>query len=319
VTQLAAAVAHLGIPDQLAIAEPQSAEQLAKAVGADTGAVARTMRALASVGVFEEREPGQYALTPIGTRLRSDVPDSMRDLFLAETDEVHRRAWDRLVDAIRSGEPQPKAVFGGGPFEYYSEHQKEGEQFGRAMQNVSALAVHGVMAKYDFSTARLIVDVGGGNGSFVRAILQQQPQARGIVFDLPYIEPQATTSIRQDGLSSRCQFDAGDFFKAVPPGGDIYLLKMILHDWTDEESRRILASIRKAIAPNGRVLVVELLVPENNEPGFVQLMDINMLVMTGGLERTPSEFGALLADAGLRLTRTIPTGTPFGIVEGAPA
>ena len=242
----------------------------------------------------------------------------MRDLFLAETDDVHRRSWDRLVDAIRTGQPRPQVVFGMPTFDYYGQHVEEGEQFGRAMQNVSAMAAQGVIAHHDFSGARLLVDVGGGNGSFVRAILQQQPEARGIIFDRPYIESQAVANIREDGQTDRCRFEAGDFFSAVPSGGDTYLLKFILHDWSDEESRRILKAVRRAIAPTGRVLIVEMLVPENNEPGFVQLMDINMLVMTGGLERTATEYGALLADAGFRLVRTIPTGTPFFIVEGEP-
>ena len=318
VTQLVAAVSRLGIPDQLAAGEPQSSEQLARAVGVDAGALRRVMRSLASVGVFVEAEPGRYALTPIGVRLRADAPDSMRDLFLAETDEVHRRSWDRLLDAIRTGQPRPQEVFGMPAFHYYGKHVEDGEQFGRAMQNVSAMAAQGVIANYDFSAARLIVDVGGGNGSFVRAILKQQPQARGIIFDLPYIQSQASMKIRDDGQADRCRFEAGDFFSGLPPGGDIYLLKFILHDWNNDESKRILKAVRDAIAPAGRVVIVEMLVPDDNEPGFVQLMDINMLVMTGGLERTATEYGALLADAGFRLARTIATGTPFVIIEGEP-
>lgn len=317
-TQLVAAVARLGIPDELAIAQPQSSEQLARKVGADSGALYRVMRALSSLGVFADLGSGQYALTPIGERLRSGQPGSMRDFFLAETDDVHRRSWDALVNAIRSGLPQPSAVFGASVFDYYAKHVEEGQQFGRAMENVSAMSAHGVVANYDFSGARLIIDVGGGNGSFLRAVLRQHPQATGVVVDLPYMESQAVASIEHDGLQNRCRFEARDMFEAVSSGGDIYLLRFILHDWNDAESRRILKTVRTAIRPGGRVLVVEMLVPEANEPGFVQLMDINMLVMTGGRERTAAEYGDLYAAAGLRLLRTIPTGTPFLIVEGEP-
>ena len=317
-TQLIAAVARLGIPDQLAIAQPQTSEQLARTVDADAGALHRVMRALTSLGVFADDGSGQYALTPISERLRSGQSGSMRDFFLAETDDVHRRSWDALVNAIRTGLPQPLAVLGASVFDYYSKHVEEGEQFGRAMQNVSAISASGVLANYDFSSARLIVDVAGGNGSFLRAILQQHQQTTGVVVDLPYMQSQTLASIEHDGLQIRCRFEACDIFKAVPSGGDIYLLRFILHDWNDAESRRILQTIRTAIPLSGRVLIVEMLVPEANEPGFVQLMDINMLVMTGGRERTAAEYGDLYAAAGFQLVRTIPTGTPFFILEGQP-
>ncbi|HUP40658.1 MAG TPA: methyltransferase [Vicinamibacterales bacterium] len=317
-TQLVAAVARLGIPDQLATAGPQSSEQLARAVGANAGALYRVMRTLASIGVFADAGRGTYTLTPIGERLRSDHPESMRDFFLAETDDVHRRSWSALVDAIRSGRPQPEAVFGMTVFDYYGKHGEEGQQFGRAMENVSAMSAHGVLANYSFSSARLIVDVGGGNGSFLRAILQQHRQPIGIIVDLPYIENQAVASIEHDGLRDRCRFEAHDIFESITAGGDIYLLRFILHDWNDDESRRILRTVRTAMPPAGRVLIVEMLVPETNEPGFVQFMDINMLVMTGGRERTATEYGDLCAAAGLRLVRTIGTGTPFFVVEAEP-
>ena len=317
-TQLVAAVARLGIPDRLAMAQPQSSEQIARAVGADIGALSRVMRALASIGVFADVGSGLYSLTSVGERLRSDHPESMRDFFLAETDDVHRRSWSALVDAIRTGLPQPAAVFGTTVFDYYARHGEEGQQFGRAMENISAMSAHGVLANYDFGSARLIIDVGGGNGSFVRAIVQQHRQPTGVVVDLPYMESQAVASIEHDRLGNRCRFEAHDIFESVPAGGDIYLLRFILHDWNDDESVRILKTLRAAMAPAGRVLIVEMLVPDTNEPGFVQLMDINMLVMTGGRERTATEYGALCAAAGLRLVRTIATGTPFVVLEAEP-
>lgn len=317
VTQLAAAIARLGVPDLLAARQPQTCEQLAKAAKADPLALGRSMRALASLGVFRDTGAG-YALTSVGDRLRSDTEASMRDFFLAETDEVHRRSWDHLVDAIRSGRPQPQAVFGMPVFEYYSTHAAEGEQFGKAMWSTSAMSERGVLDSCDFSDAKLIVDIGGGNGSLLRAILSRYSNTEGIVFDLPYMGGQAVAAIRSSELGERCRFESGDFFEAVPPNADVHLLRFILHDWDDEKSIRILRSCRSALAPSGRVLVVEMLVPENNEPGFPQLMDMNMLVMTGGMERNESEYGRLLGRAGFRITQVLSTGSPFSVIEARP-
>jgi SAM-dependent methyltransferase len=317
VTQLVAAAVRLNIPDQLS-QTPRSVDEIAKAVAADVPALRRAMRALDSVGVVASAGRDRYTLTPVGVRLRVDAPDSMRDFFIAETDDVHRRSWDQLVDAIKTGKPRPQTVFGMAAFEYYGAHPDEGAQFGRAMANVSAMSAAGVLDHYDFGGARTIVDVGGGNGSFVRAILGRVPGPDGVIFDLPYIAPQANDSIELDKLSARCRFEAGDFFQEVTAGADLYLLRFVLHDWNDEASQRILTAVRKAIAPGGRLLVVEMLVPEPNEPGMVQLMDMNMLVMTGGLERTKSEYEALLAAGKFRLTRVISTGTPFVVMEAEP-
>jgi hypothetical protein len=316
VTQIVSAATALGIPDALEIHHTRTSRQLAVDTAANPDAVHRLMRALASVGVVSEGNAGHYTLTPVGDRLRASHPQSMRHFFLAETDRVHRRSWEALADAVRTGQPQPLPVFGKSVFDYYQEHPREGEQFGRAMQNVSTMSAQGVLANYDFTQARAIVDIGGGNGSFVRAILGQYPHACGIVFDLPYMESQAIASIQSDGLADRCRFSAGDIFHAVPAGADVYLLRFILHDWNDDQSRRILDVIRSAAAPGARVLLVEMLLPENNEPGLVQLMDINMLVMTGGRERTGEEYCRLLTESGLRSARKILTGTPFAIIEG---
>jgi ubiquinone/menaquinone biosynthesis C-methylase UbiE len=316
VTQVVSAAAALGIPDALEQHPTRSSQQLAVDAAASPDAVHRLMRALASLGVVSEPAPGQYALTPIGDRLRSSHPNSLRHFFLAETDRVHRRSWEALADAVRTGQPQPLPVFGKSVFDYYQENPEEAEQFGCAMQNVSSISGRAVLANYDFSQARAIVDVGGGNGSFVRAILARYPQSSGVILDLPYIESQAIASIQSDGLADRCRFTAGDVFKTVPPDADIYLLRFILHDWNDDDSRRILRVVRDAAAPGARVLIVEMMLPENNEPGLVQLMDINMLVMTGGRERTGEEYCRLLTESGFRSTRKILTGTPFAIIEG---
>lgn len=239
-------------------------------------------------------------------------------MFAAESDTVHWRSWERLDDAVRTGDPQPKAVFDLAAFEYYGAHPEEGARFGRAMENVSHFAANAVLEAYDFSGARTVMDVGGGNGSMAIALLQRTPGVHGAIVDLPYIEGPARERIRAAGLEDRCRFEAVNFFERVPDGADVHLLKSILHDWNDAESHRLLSNCRSAIARDGRLVVIEMLVPERVEPGFVQLMDLNMLVMTGGLERTQREYADLLAGAGFRLARVVPTASPFSVLEARP-
>ena len=204
-------------------------------------------------------------------------------------------------------------------FDYYGKNPAEGEQFGKAMQNISRFAAGAVLEAYDFSGVKTIMDVGGGNGSMALAILEKHPEMRGKVVDLPYMESAAHAGIQSAGAAERCGFEPCDFFEAVPTGADMHVLKFILHDWTDEECVRILQRCREALAPGGRLLVVEMLVPEEIRPDFVMLMDLNMLVMTGGRERTEKEFGALFSKAGFRLTRVVPTKSPFSLLEARPA
>ena len=186
------------------------------------------------------------------------------------------------------------------------------------MQNVSNFAAAAVLEAYDFSNVRTILDVGGGNGSMALAILRKHPGMKGRVCDLPYIESQAKQNIHEAGASDRCAFEAADFFQGVPKGADLQVLKFILHDWTDEECVHILSRCRESLAPGGRVLIVEMLVPEEIRPDFVMLMDLNMLVMTGGRERTAKEFEKVLFDAGFTMTRVILTNSPFALIEGKP-
>lgn len=316
-TQSVAAAARLGIPDVLADGAKTS-DDVAAGTKADAGAMYRLLRGLASLGVLERRADGRFANTDVGDRLRTGVPGSFKDAFIAETDHVHWQCWERLVDAVKTGRPQPQAVFGMLAFEYYGKHTAEGEQFGLAMQNISRFAAAAVLEAYDFSGVRTIMDVGGGNGSLALAILEKHPAMKGKVVDLPYIEPQAKLGIQAAGAAHRCEFESVDFFEAVPKGADLHALKFILHDWTDEECVRILRRCREALAPGGRILIVEMLVPEEIRPDFVMLMDLNMLVMTGGRERTAKEFDKVLASAGFELTRVIPTKSPFALIEGRP-
>jgi O-methyltransferase domain/Dimerisation domain len=313
--QAVATAARLGIADALAQSQPQESTTLARAVGADAAALARLLRALASLGVLAEPRPHQYALTPVGELLRSDLPGSMRDWLIAETDTPHWQAWGRFSEGVRSGQTVVPQVFGMPIYEYYAAHPEDRACFSRAMGNMSALAAQGAVQQYDFSQARHIVDVGGADGSLLLAILDVHPHVRGTVFDQPHVVDAARQAIHAKNHQARCEAVGGDFFQAVPPGGDLYVLKFILIDWKDAEAVLILQNCRTAIIPDGTLLVIEMTIPNDNHPSPAQLLDLNMLVMTGGQERTQSEYGALLAQAGFHLTRVIPTGSPFHVLE----
>jgi hypothetical protein len=317
-TRAVATAARHGIPELLA-SGPKTPDEVAGKAGLDPEATYRLLRALASLDVLKRRADGTFVLTAVGDRLRADAPGTFKDAFIAETDTVHWRSWEKVADAVRTGRPQPKEVFGMPAFDYYGKNPAEGEQFGKAMQNISRFAAGAVLEAYDFSGVKTIMDVGGGNGSLALAILEKHPEMRGKVVDLPYMETHAHAGIRAAGAADRCGFEACDFFESVPKGADMHVLKFILHDWTDEECVRILTRCREALEPGGRLLLVEMLVPEEIQPDFVMLMDINMLVMTGGRERTEREFGTIFPKAGFKMTRVVPTKSPFAIVEARPA
>lgn len=316
--QSVAAGARLGVFDALG-GGPRHAEAVAREIHAEPLATARLLRALAGLGILEPKGDGRFGLTEAGERLRKGVPGTFRDFFVAESDRLHWRSWENLDEAIRTGRPRPVPVFGLPAFDYYGQNREEGEQFGRAMENVARFAAAAVLEAYDFSGVRTIMDVGGGNGSLALAILGRYPGMRGKIADLPYIEAQAKSAIAAAGAAARCDFEAGSFFERVPAGADLHVMKSVLHDWNDEECVRLLKNGRAALAPGGRLLVVEMLVPEEPGPGLVTLMDLNMLVMTGGRERTAREYDALFEAAGYVGARIIPTHSPFSLLETRPA
>jgi SAM-dependent methyltransferase len=239
----------------------------------------------------------------------------MRDWLIAETDTPHWQAWGRLYEGVRSGQTVVPRVFGMPIYEYYAAHPEDRAWFSRAMGNMSALAAQGTVQQDDFSQARHIVDVGGADGSVLLVILDAHPYVRATAFDQPHVVDAARQAIHAKHHQARCEAVGGDFFQAVPLGGDPYVLKFILIDWQDTEALRILQNCRTAITPDGRLLVIEMTIPGDNRLSPAQLLDLNMLVMTGWQERTPSEYGALLAQAGFRLTHVIPTGSPFHVLE----
>jgi hypothetical protein len=314
VSQIASAVAQLGVADQIAGGNTGS-EAIAAAVGADPDALYRLLRAGAAIGLLTESASKRFALTPVGATLVSDVPGSMRDILIAETLPGHWLPWGQLTEAIRRGKPMAAEVLGMEPWTYYAANPDEARWFARGMGNLSAMAAGEVTAVYDPSWAHRIVDVGGSEGVLLRGFLQRAPEAGGVLFDRPEIIEFARASSQAGELTDRIELAAGDFFQEVPAGADLYLLKSILHDWPDEQCEQIVRTVHRAGAPGSRLVVVEMLLPEDPTPSPVALMDMNMLVMLGGRERTAGELGALLGRCGYELQRVIPTRGMFSLLE----
>ncbi len=309
--------AKLGIADHL-MDGPRTSEELAAACQAHAPSLYRLLRGLASVGVFTEVDAGRFALTPTAEWLRTDHPDSMRALAIMYGEEQYQ-AWGGLLASIQTGAPAFDRRFGASYFHYLAEHPEPAATFNAAMTGWSAQVARAVVEAYDFSACATVVDVGGGHGTLLAAILTANPHLRGILVDLPHVAASATAFLGAAGVADRCQIIAGDFFEALPSGGDAYILAQILHDWDDERSFTILQNCRSAMAPAGRILIVELVIPPGNEPSLGKLLDLHMLVLLTGRERTEVEYRDLLAAAGFRLTRIIPTSSGASIVEAVGA
>jgi SAM-dependent methyltransferase len=310
--------ARLGVADLLA-AGPKTVERLAAEAGADAPTLRRLLRALAGVGVFREDAEGRYELTQFAEFLRSNVPGSQRGFVLHVGETPSWAAWDGLLASVRTGESAFRAVHGAEVFPYYAAHPESNEPFNAAMAELSNVVAAAVTEAYDFSGFRRIADVGGGHGALLAAILKATPAARGLVYDQPEVVAGARAKVEAAGLAARCDTVGGDFFESVPAGCDAHVLKWIIHDWDDGRALKILRNCHGSLADGGRLLLVEAVVPEGNEPSFSKWMDLQMLVMTGGRERTAAEYRALLAAAGFELTRVIPTKSPVSIVEAVKA
>jgi len=307
VSQILAATARFGVADAIARGVTSS-DDLARECGADPQALLRLLRGAASAGLLTESAAGTFALTPLGECLRSDAPGSLRDLVIAECAPGHWLPWGQLYEGVKAGRSLAGEILGMPVWEYYAKNHEEGLSFARGMGNLSALVSQDVARLYDASAFRTIVDVGGSQGILLRGLLAQNPNARGILYDLPEVTADAKPVERMEIVS-------GSFFERVPEGGDLYLLKSILHDWPDEKCAEILRSIHKAAKPGTKLLVVEMLLPDQPQPSPVTFMDLNMLVMLNGRERTAADFKKLLGDNGFRLLRVIPTGGTFSLIE----
>jgi hypothetical protein len=309
--------AELGLADLLANG-PRDTEQLAQATSTHARSLYRMLRLLSSVGVFTEARPGQFALTPLGECLRSAVPGSMRSWLRMLGLRVWFHTYAEALHSLRTGEPAFAQSVGMKFFDYLATHPQEGEIFDAAMSDFGRGVAAAVVREYDFSGLAKIVDVGGGNGSLVSAILQANPPMTGILFDQPHIIESARRSIGAAGLAGRCDIVGGDFFRSVPAGGDVYVLRRIIHDWDDDGALKILRNCRTAMKDAARLLLVETVIPPGDEPHPGKLGDFVMLTALGGQERTAEEYAQLLDRAGFRLNRVVSTASPMSVVEGVP-
>jgi hypothetical protein len=308
------AAVQLDIPDRLADG-PRTAADLARAAGAHEDATYRVLRALATVGVFTETAPRTFALTPAGELLRSGAPGGAREMILWMCDAFHYRVYAETLHAVRTGETVGERVTGMPVFEYFANDRELAERFNNAMTAFSANVAPAALEAYDFSGIGTLVDIAGGHGMVLASILRQHPEMRGVLFDLEHVL--AGNRLSELGVAHRVDLVAGDFFKAVPEGGDAYIMKHIIHDWDDEKSAVILGNIHAALGgtPGGRVILLETVVAPGNQPDIGKLIDLEMLLLPGGKERTADEFAALFDRAGFELTRVVPTKSALSVIE----
>ncbi|MFN0316290.1 MAG: methyltransferase [Burkholderiales bacterium] len=307
------AAAELGIADLLG-KKGRSVGELARLTQTHEPSLYRLLRALASVGIFTEAEPGSFAQTPMGALLRSDMPGNLAAFARFQGDAWHWQAWGAIAESVRSGMSAMALVHGKtNCFQYLAGHERSAALFNGAMGGYAAQVHAAMVDAYDFSNAGLIVDVGGGQGTLLATILEAAPNARGLLVDRAEVLIGADAVLER--VAGRCNTHAANFFAGVPAGGDIYVLSTVLHDWNDADAITILCHIREAMQPSGRVLVVEHVVPDGNEPHPSKFIDLEMMLVTGGRERTAQEYESLLAGAGLSLARIIPTAVSASIIE----
>jgi hypothetical protein len=306
---------ELGIADRLADG-PRSSADLARDAGVTEDALYRVLRALASAGIFEEQQPRTFALNA-PARMLQRGPSSLHDLGLWMTDPFHFRVYAEMLHSVVTGQPAVEKVTGMPVFEYFSREQKLSTVFNNAMTSWSAPTVAAALKAYDFSGIRVLVDVAGGHGHVLTSVLRQYPAMRGVLFELDHVIAGAAPLIKAADVADRVETVTGDFFSAVPSGGDAYIMKNIIHDWDDDRAITILNHIRTALGDrrDGRVILLEAVIPPGNQPDFGKLIDIEMLLMPGGRERTAAEFAALFARAGFELARIVPTESPLSVIE----
>jgi hypothetical protein len=311
-------VAVLGIADLLAD-EPKSVNELAQATRSHGPTLNRLLRTLVAAGVFDEDTRGRFRLTALGQPLRSNVADSVRAASILLSGESELEG--RLVDCVLTGKTAIELASGTANWiDYYRQEPKRAAVFNAAMTALSNAHYTGVVEAYDFRTIRKLVDVGGGHGRLLSMILKAYPKMRGVLFDLQHTAEGGQKAVAEAGLSQRCEVVTGDFFRSVPEGGDTYVLSRVLHDWADEKAIAILKVVRAALPAEGRLLVFETMIRSYARLSYPLLSDLNMVIRTGGCERSEGEYRALYQAAGFKLTKTVETPSPTGmtIIEGRP-
>ena len=315
ITRSLYAAAKLGIADVLK-SGPAPIDRIAAETGTQARSLYRLLRALASVDVFSEEGSGRFRNTPLSETLISDRPGTLRYFAISELGEEHYGAWGDLLHSIRTGEIAFDKHFGAGVWEYLSRNPGRAATFNESMSRMTEAVNDAIIWTYSFAGIRQIVDIGGGLGSLMMSILKWNETMKGILFDQPAVVAEGRKAIEKAGLSDRCSVVGGDFFESVPRGGDAYTMKWIIHDWDDDRAMQILNNCREARADDGKVVIIDTIIPGPNEPSPSKLIDLNMLVMTGGLERTLAEFESLFERCGLRLTKVVTTPSPFSVLEG---
>jgi hypothetical protein len=305
--------AKLGIADLLKDG-PQSCVALATSTGSDAPSLFRLMRALSSVGIFSQPHRDHFALSRLAEGLQTTVNGSLRAMVIT-LGEIHYQACGDLLHSVQTGSPAFSNMFGASLFDYLQRNADAADAFNQGMSNLSSMLAYAVLMAYDFAGISSIVDVGGGQGKLLETILQFNPDMRGTVFDTSSTIQRSQQQLGNNARGRRCSYVTGDFFTSVPQGADAYLLCGVIHDWDDDRAVTILRNCRKAMTKNSKVLLVDMIVPDSPAASFSKLLDLNMLVMNGGRERTTAEFCALLNAAGCKLSRTVPTLAPQSMIE----
>jgi O-methyltransferase domain/Dimerisation domain len=314
VTQCIYVAAKLGVADLLKDG-PRTSEELAQATGTHAPSLYRVLRLLTAVDLLTEGQNHSFALTPLGAYLQSGVPGSVRDTALLYGDKPWQ-VWGDLLYSVETGKPGYQHLFGLSLFEYNQQHPEHASLFNHMMTEWTASVAPTVAAAYDFSATRTLVDVGGGHGQMLASILRAHPTLHSVLFDLPHVVKGAAPLLEAAGVADRCQVIGGDAFTAVPAGYETYLLSRVIHDWDDERSNALLTRCHQAMQPQGKVLLVERVIRTGSSPQVLVLeSDVQMLVVTGGKERTDAEYRALLNAAGFEVTQLIPVLTPFYVIE----
>jgi O-methyltransferase domain/Dimerisation domain len=310
-----AIAAQFGVADLLKDG-PKSAGELAERIGTHPRSLYRLLRALSGAGIFAEETDGRFSPTPLSELLRSDAPESLRGFAAMMADKVNFETWAELPYSIETGKPAFPHKFNMPWFAWLEQNPVDGKAFHDAMTSLSAGAVAAVVNVYDFSGITKLVDVGGGHGLLLASVLSKYPNMKGVLYDDPKVIAGAERLLAAQGVADRCEITGGDFFRSVPADGDAYILKHIIHDWSDEECLTILRHCHDGVTANGKVLIVEMVIPEPNVPGISKLLDLEMLLFLTGRERTGAEYKELLDRAGFELTGIVQTASPYSVIEG---
>jgi O-methyltransferase domain/Dimerisation domain len=310
--------AKLELADHLADG-PKTAAALAGPTGTHAPSLHRIMRSLSSLGVLAEVADHRFSLTPLGEALKRKAPGSAHATVLTLGSDWVWHGFEHLLYSVQTGKSGVEKALGEPVFDWLSKHPEEASLFSETMIGFHGMEPAAVAAAYDFSELGTIVDVGGASGNLLTTILAAHPRPRGVLFDMPHVVRDAPALIQSRGLTDRVTIASGSFFDAVPAGGDAYLLSHIIHDWSEAQCLTILGNCRKVAKPDGRLLIIEMVLPEGNEPHPGKMLDLMMLVGPGGQERTPPEYRELLAKAGFRLTKVVPTQSAVSVVEAVPA